>query len=255
MRIFVIVFILLLSFSSIVSDLEGMEGNYYPSGITITGGLGGFSIKDEYISREKYSGDLPLIAISWAREHSKYVYNLEMEYRNSSEISNHNVSTEILQFSISQKFLYSLKKREFLGKDLYLWLGPSVDTNVLYNKPDIAVSGFDYAQSFAYLIGGSFNAAATLPLNSKFLVESSFNVSLLSFGLRMVDSEEDDESPAKLLTLFTGSNSVLDLGIRYLIYHNISIKISYRSEIFRINEWEPLMAVSDNFTGGITFKF
>ncbi len=223
--------------------------------ISLQYGLGNYSVKDEYISKEKYSGTLPLFSLRWARAHNNYVYKLEMDYRNSSEITNYNVSTDVTQFSFSQGFLYPLKKRTFLDRDLFLWMGPFTDLLFFYNKPKIAVSGFDYAQSFAALISASFNTDVILQLRPDFQMESSLKISVLSLGMRIVDSEEDDTSPVKLLTLITGLNSAFDLGIRYFLSRKISIKLAYRSEIIRISSWEPLLSVSDNVIFGLTYKF
>ncbi len=105
--------------------------------------------------------------------------------------------------------------------------------------------------------GGIFlgNTDAILQLKPSLQMESSLKISVLSLGLRMVDSEEDDESPAKLLTLISGLNSSFDLGIRHFIFSKISVKLAYRLEIIRISEWEPLLSVSDNVTLGLTYKF
>lgn len=232
-----------------------INSTIYPTGISLQYGVGNYSEKDEYISKEKYSGTLPLFSLKWARGHDKYVYKLEMDYRNSSKIKNYNVSTVITQFSFNQGFLYPLKKRTFLNKDLLFWIGPSTDLLLFFNDPEIAVSGFDYAQSFALLFSASLNTDAILQLKPSLQMESSLKISALSLGLRMVDSEEDDESPAKLLTLISGLNSSFDLGIRYFIFSKISAKLAYKSEIIRISEWEPLLTVSDNITFGLTYKF
>ena len=83
--------------------------------------------------------------------------------------------------------------------DLYIWLGPSTEFFFYYSKPNIAVSGFDYAQSFAGLLALGFKADAIYPLKRNFQLESSLGLTVLSLGFRMVDSEEDNQSPVKKL--------------------------------------------------------
>ena len=227
----------------------------FPKGITVKYGYGNFSVKDEYISNEKYSGTIPYFSFGWARKHNKYVYRLEMEYRNSDEIKNYNISTNITQFTLNQGFLYPLKKRELFNKDLDLWLGPTTEFFFFVNEPNIAVDGFDYAQSFAALFSLGINIVGAYSLNSKFQIESSIGMSALSLGFRMVDSEEDDQSPVKLLTLFSGLYSSFDLGIRYYIFNNLSIKAGYMFELCRISAWNPLISASDNLLIGLTYSF
>jgi hypothetical protein len=231
------------------------HGNFYPNGISVEYGLGRYSLKDNYISDEKYSGTMPYFSLGWARKHNKYAYRLELEYRNSNEIKNFNVSTNITQFALNQGFLYPLEERKLFNKELNLYLGPTTELFFFYNEPNIAVDGFDYAQSYAALFSLGIDFTGIYQLHSKFLVESSIGMSALSLGFRMVDSEEDDQSPVKLLTLFSGLNSSFNLGIRYYVFDRLSIKAGYKFELCRINEWNPMISVSDNLLIGLTCHF
>jgi hypothetical protein len=147
----------------IVTEVSGQDTPdapmVYPAGLSLEYGMGNYSVKDEYISNEKYSGTLPFLSVGWARQHSKYVYRLRMIYRNAKDISNYNVSTDVYQFTLNQGFLYPLKTAKLFHHDLYAWLGPTTEFFFFYNKPDIAVSGFDYAQSFAGLFSAENNPA------------------------------------------------------------------------------------------------
>ncbi|MFC1898100.1 hypothetical protein ACFLYJ_00865 [Candidatus Cloacimonadota bacterium] len=227
----------------------------YPQGINLKYGIGNYSHIDEYISKEKYSGTFPFLSVSWAKDHQRYVYKLALDYRYSKNIKNYTISTAVTQFSFNQGFIYPLKQRSLFNRELYLWMGPFTDLLFFYNKPDIAVSGFDYSQSFAILFSAALNTEAVLPLNKFLQLESAFKFSVLSLAGRIVDSEEDDAQPFKLLTLFSGLNTNFDLGIRYFLSRKISLNIAYRSEITRISAWEPLNSVSDNITIGLTGKF
>ena len=83
-------------------------------------------------------------------------------------------------------------------------------------------------------------------------------VILTRYELRIehkIISEEEDVSPAKLLTLFSGTNVSFRLGIRYNLVGNFSLKLAYRLHITRIGSWDPLLSVSDNFITCVTHKF
>ena len=140
-------------------------------------------------------------------------------------------------------------------KELYIWLGPSTEFFFYYAKPHIAVSGFDYAQSFAGLFSLGFNADIVYSLNQSFQLESSLRSTVLSLGWRMVDSEEDDQSPVKPLTLFSGLNCSFNLGTRYYIFNRLSVIITYKFELTRISAWDPLLSTSNNATIGLTYRF
>ena len=227
----------------------------FPPGIQIEYGIGHYAVTDEYISKEKYSGTMPSYALGWARSHETYVYRLDLNYRNANEIRNNNVTTDITQFTLNQAFLYALSPKSLFNKDLYLWLGPATEFFFFYNDQNIAVSGFDYAQSVAALFSVGLNMHGIYPLNSKIQLESSLKLTVLSLGFRMVDNEEEDETAVKILTLFSGLNSGFDLGARYILCDHLAVKLAYRLEVTRISAWTPLLSASDNAVFGLTYSF
>jgi hypothetical protein len=251
-----LIFLLILLLTDHVFAQDTISScTYYPAGVFVNYSLGRYGIKDQYISGEKYSGTLPCYDIGWARRHEKYVYKLEMALRNSKDIHNNNVSTEITQMVFNQGFLYPLGKIPLHTKDLYLWLGPSTELFFNYNKPFIAVSGFDYAQSYAGMFSLGFRLDAVCPVGQKWLLETFVNTTALSLALRSVDEEEDNRSPAKLLTLFSGIHASVDLGARYYLSKKLSLRLAYRLEYVRIHAWEPLLSASDNIVVGLNYRF
>ena len=249
-------FLLILYLSSNISAQDTLSDLYsFPSGITLKYGIGHYSHKDQYISEEKYTGTLPYLSFGWARKHNRYVYRLEMAYRESSKIKNHNVTATVTQLTLNQGFLYPMREMTLLKKSLFLWIGPFGEFYFFYNKPDIAVSGFDYAQSFAALLSLGLNAECIYPVKQKFQVESSLRFTVLSFGGRMVDNEEDGQSPVGLLTMLSGLNSSFNIGARYYLLNRLSVKLTYRFELTRISKWMPLLSASDNLIFGMTYKF
>jgi len=231
------------------------QNTIFPEGISVEYGLGSCAVTDEYISTEKYSGPLPYYSITWSNQHSDYVYHLKLDFRNSSEIKNNNVSTDIYQFTLNQGFNYALPKFTIFSKDAHLYLGPSTELFFYYNNQNIAVDGFDYAQSFALLITGGVSSQLFYKLSNSFNLEGSLDFSVLSLGFRMVDSEEEDVSPVKILTIFSGTNVVFKIGPRYYLFDNLSIKAAYLFHLTRISSWEPLLSASDNVVFTLTYGF
>lgn len=229
--------------------------NRYPAGIHFGIMYGGLAVKDQNISSEKYTGKFLQYVFGWARYHEKYAYRLNFIYGFSDQIKNYKSSAEITQVSLDQGFLYPLKQIQFFKKDLYFFMGPSTGFIYYFNKPKIAVAGFDYSQSFAAMLSLGLSTEAFYTLCRKLQLESSLNLSVLSFSFRQVDSEENDESPAKLLTLFKGLNGNFDLGARYFILKNLSIKAGYKFQLINISVWEPLTTAEDNIKVGLTFRF
>jgi hypothetical protein len=248
--------LLLLWFSGSLLGQDSINQNsVFPGGISIEYGIGSYAVTDEYISEEKYSGSLPYYSISWANQHSDYVYHLKLDFSNSNEIKNYNVSADIYQFTLNQGFSYALPKFTMFNKDAYLYLGPSTELFFYYNKQNIAVDGFDYAQSFALLISAGLSSQLFYKLWNDLNIEGSLDCSVLSFAFRIVDTEETDETPVKILTLVSATNLVFDIGPRYYLLDNLSLKASYLFHITRISSWEPLLSASDNVVFTLTYGF
>lgn len=248
------IFIFLVSGNLFAQDSSSLKP-LFPSGISLEYGIGSFAVTDEYISKEKYSGSLPFYGISWYKPHDNYVYRLSMNYRYSSEIKNNNVSTDIHQFTLNQGFNYALPKFNVLDKDVYLYLGPATELFFYYNKQNIAVSGFDYAESIAFLISGGVNTNLFYKLSNDFSIGGCLNFSVLSLGFRMVDEEESDEIPVKILTLISETNLNFGVGPRYYLLNNLSIKAAYLLHLTRISSWDPLLSASDNLVLTLTYGF
>ena len=251
--------LLMFFLSAFIGNLLGQDTlnqrHIFPEGISLEYGIGSYAVTDEYISKEKYSGSLPYYSITWANQHSNYVYHLKIDFGNSSEIKNYNVSADIYQFTLNQGFSYALPKFTMFSKDAYVYLGPSTELFFYYNRQNIAVSGFDYAQSFALLISAEVNSQLFYELWNDFNIEGSLVFNVLSLGLRMVDEEETDETPVKILTLVSANNIVFTLGSRYYLFDNLSIKAAYLFHLTRINSWEPLLNASDNIVFTLTYGF
>ena len=94
----------------------------FPSGISVGYGQGLYSVKDEYISKEKYSGTLPYFNIEWVRFHNKNGYRLEFEYRKSTNITNNNMSAEAQQLHLIRiLFILLVIFRCFLKMFMLIW--------------------------------------------------------------------------------------------------------------------------------------
>jgi hypothetical protein len=250
-----LVLVVVISAGNCLGQDSLRTGGGFPSGITIEYGLGHYSVKDEYISKEKYTGTLPGYSIRWARHHDTHVYHLDMAYRNSDEIKNYNVSTDITQFTLNQGFLYPLRDVSLFHRDLHLWLGPSTEFFFFYNDQNIAVSGFDYAQSAAGLFSLGVSVNGFYPLRNNLQLESAVDLTIMSLGFRLVDNEEDDESATKFLTLFSGLNSAFDLRARFLISRRLSVTLAYEFKMTRVSAWDLLLSASDNIVIGLAYGF
>ncbi len=226
-----------------------------PSGISIRGGLGRYSVRDEYLSAEKYSGTLPYFSATWAHTHERGGYRIGLEHRNSSEIRNNNISAGVTSFSLDLDYLYRVGTLSLFSRDAALFLGPSTGFFMHFSELNIAFSELELPYSFAILLPVGFNSTLVLPATDQVQFTGSFRTNVFSLGLRMVDLYEDDEeSPLRFLSLLSGTNADLRLGVRYALTDRLSLDLGYEFQLLRIEPWDSLLSTSDNVLFGFTVR-
>jgi hypothetical protein len=223
-----------------------------PTGLSVEGGVAALALRDEFISRERYTGTLPSLRVTWSRYHGGAAFALSIEYDRSATIRNFNVSATITQFSLHQGFEYALGKFRLLARDVYAFLGPSAEVFLLFNEQHVAVANPDFNQSGAGLLSSGLDSRLAAPLGRGFQAECTMRLAVLSLGFRPVDSEENDISPVKLLTPLSGLHGRVGLGVRSRLSSHLSVFAAGRFHVLRISSWDLLTSVHDGLALGLT---
>lgn len=226
----------------------------YPVGLSMAYGAGHIGLRDENISNQRYAGTLPCLTASWAADHARYVYRVGIELRHSDRIRNHSVSADITQFVLGQAFLYPLPSRKIMGRTVLFFAGPLTEVALYLNQQHIAVDALGFAQSLCLLLSLGAQADALLPLTPRFTLHGSLRSSLLSLGVRGVDDEIDDASPAKLLTPWSGTHASLAAGVLYRFSGRFAVGVSYLFQLTRVTAWHPLLSASDSLIARLTCR-
>lgn len=253
------IYIFLFAFLTCTCNLAGQTGTTepvdHPWGISLQYGMGACALRDNYISPERYTGMLPYLSAGWTRIHNRYTYRLDFSYGRSDDIKNYNVSTRIVNFKLSQGFLYPFRTLTVFSRDLNLLLGPTTDVYYYENDPNVAVSGFDYVNSYSTLVSLGIRGDGIYRVSGRLWLSSSLQFSILSLGMRTVDNEEDDQPGTKFLTPFSGLNATFDLGIRFDLLKWLSPGLSYRFELTRISAWENILYANNGANISLYFRF
>ena len=262
MRVCILIFLALSTILKTPNTLAQSAQAYQPkfcNGIAIEFGSGAWAVRDGYVSGERYSGSLPFFAMKWTRLNGKSGYCLGLEYRESKEIRNNNIDTQIIQFSFFCDYYYSVGTFTLFSKDVHAFVGPSPEFFFYYNQPDIARNGMYLNLSFASLLSLGANGLVIMPLGKRFQAEAAVRTNLISVGLRMVELIDrdvgTDAPPLKFLTPFSGLHARLNIGLRYALTGSLSVKVNYRSHVTRIVAWEDLVSASDNLSAEMTLSF
>ena len=226
------------------------------NGLSISGGLGHFAIRDEYISDEKYSGSLPYFEATWLRGDDTSAYRLGFEYRSSSEVRNYNVTAGIAEASLNLDYLNYVGKFSFIGRDVFAYLGPSGEIYIYYRQQNIANGGialFD-AYSFALFFSGAVNSTLVMPVRPGLFAELSGELDLVSFGGRLPNLYNGAASIVKFVSLLSGARGSSQLLLRYDMNGSLSISGGYRFEICQSASWNYLISASDNIVVIVTYR-
>lgn len=254
-----IILICVVSFTSTLHSLAQdtlTHKEVFPTGIFISYGQGSYSVKDEYISKEKYSGTMPYYSIEWIRFHDKNAYRLQFEYWKSSTISNNNVSADAQQVTFNQDFIYPIGKFSFLTHPVFAYLGPSVQVfyyEIYYHF--VEPGTFIAPTTFGTIGSLGLNAELIYPIGNKFTLESCLRSNLVSFVGKNFDEQRfpHDRSPA-LLSVYSATKLNGDLFLHYYPLKRISISLGYKFDASRINKWDSYNAVSNNVIISVNVK-
>ena len=229
----------------------------FPSGIFLGYGQGFYSVKDEYISKEKYSGTLPYLSLEWRRFHNNSAYRLEFETQRSTNISNHSITAKVVQLVFNQDFSYTVGSFPLLSRSVYAYLGPSAqfffyDIDYNFAQPGTFIS----PNTFGIIGSLGINCALIYPVNNKLLIEGFIRSNVISFSGKKIDEYRfiDVSSPA-LLYVYTATKIDSDISLRYYLSKRVSASLGYKFDLSRIDKWDSYVATSSSLLISVNLKF
>jgi hypothetical protein len=253
--IIIIVIVIFPIVSSKAQDDIPKQPPVYPGGIFIEYGFGNYAIKDEYITDQKYSGYIPYFSLNWSRFKNGRGLLLDIESRSTSEIYNNAVACSITQNGLNQDFFYSLGKFGLFKNDVHAYMGPSI--NILLYTLNYKFGTYNHVttESNGTIVSLGSNVQFVSNITKKFLAEGSIHLSLASICSKAFQSYKHDEPESKLLLVPKALNTDIAVGLRYYLFNSLSVRVSYKLQVFRINEWDPMISSSNNLIFSLTYHF
>ena len=212
--------------------------NRFPQGLSAGYGFGRYSIRDEYISLNRYTGMFSELNLEWSHYHGGRGFELEFAYGHGSEIKNYNAKADIYELTLSGKYLYPIKETLLFQKPVYLYLGPCWNSFVHFRNQNMASSIFTKTMSFATLISAGINTKCIIPLSAKFQTENSLTLHLISFAGRLPDMDIEDAKYIRLLTFPWAIDSQYNFTLRYRMNSNLSIATGYQFKLIKVHSSE-----------------
>ncbi len=229
----------------------------FPCGISVQAGAGYLALRDEHISDEKYAGSSSWFALLWSRFHETYGFRIGMTYQKALRVTNFNISAEVTQGAFTLANLYPIGTWTLLGKDAFVYLGPSAEAFVYYRRQNIAQNtdaSPNVYQSNVWLVSLGAGAEMILPFNGGFQLEGALRLGLLSLG-GGTGNDPNTTIQNTLLTAFAGFRGHTEIGLRYYLFTGVSVAAGYRLEVTRISSWNEILSSTDNAFASLAYHF
>ena len=209
-------------------------------------------MKDELISKQKYSGSLPVYSLSWSKFNNVYGLRIYMNYEDAPGLKNYNITSSVQQTQIGIAFVYPIGSISFFSKNAYLFLGPAVD--IFSHKQVLNISNFDVynASVNAWLYSGCVRAEAYYELKGNIRLHASGQISILSEAFKSTSDEGTQET---IVTPLSGFDSQIGIDILYKITKGFTASAGYRFRMAEISKWDYFVAAQDQFTAALSYKF
>ena len=255
-KYFLNTFLILLIFVPFIFAQQPPQLNeYLGSRITFNTGINFIAVKDDYISDERYTGYSPSFLFDWTKINDSSGFHLSFGIINSAKVTNYNVSANIIEATLDLAYVYNIGDLNIFNRKIMFYLGPAPELFFHIRTQDIARGAIMDAYSAAFLFSAGVRLDMIMPLSKKWQFEGNIYSSFLSLGGKLIDFENTNTSMFKILTLFTGLSYNLNLGVRYGLFNNISLKAGYEFGFVRISAWDFFISAKDNFNLSLTYSF
>lgn len=229
--------------------------DFFQQGINFEAGYGSLAIRDEYISSERYSGNINTIKLGWSKVHGeKYAYQTEFDYVHGTNIRNYGVSAEVQELTLSHRFLFSTGREHYLfSRRYYSFIGPSAELWIHVRNQNIANYKLTIPYSFGGMLSLGFNQKIIYPVNSKIGLSCFYRLNILSLTGKTNYSEtndEDKQSAVILSTPISGLRTDINTSFYYHINSYISCHAGYLFRMTNIykSSWDNMISAMDIFS-------
>ena len=223
---------------------------FYGNRITVSGGVSYLAVRDEYLSREKYTAVLPIWELAWSRFSTTSAYRLTFQYQSTTHLKSYNVSADLHQGSLRLDILFPTGAFELVNRKASVWLGPGSEFFVHTRRQHIAgdlKESSTFSSIYGNVVGEIF-----YPLASSVNVEAMSSFSLFSLAAK-TNVETGSESTTKLLSLFSSLRAEGEIRLRCRLTDSFSASAGYRFELTRADAWDYFLAGNDQLVLAITY--
>lgn len=227
--------------------------NAYPGGFSIQAGMLTSVMRDDFISRDKYSDTYPFAEVKWRYLLTDGMVEIQVQHGNTETLSSGTISswyeTSVLQLNLLYRIKQGLGERD----GLVLYLGPQLGFfSYFFSHTFASLTRYESEGSILSL---GFAVKLAFPIRSRLQTDISLSSSLLSQVQKSFDYRRypNSESNTKLSLPTASGSSDIELGIRTQLNKKISGRLGYGLSVSRIGEWENFVEASDIYSFELTY--
>lgn len=214
-------------------------------GLNVEYGISGVALKDQYISKERYTGSLQTIGIWYGRLTDRRGWQLGMTNQQGSDLKNHAIRAEFERVSLNFDQFFQMKTFNLLAKPASWYFGPSVEyfEYELINR----FSSIHKAYSELIMVSMGINAMLEWELTGKLTLSAFVRGNVIGVNAKTHDEQRHTDQNSILQTFIKANNLNGDLFIRYRVIKRISLGLKGKAQYTRSTGWEE----SQNFVNSI----
>ena len=249
----VFVLLIILSSTQSLSAFQINLENLLDTRFSIKFGLTNTVLKDEYISKEKYSDSYPFIAFGITQMWAGKINEIVLSHGNTETLANNNLESWYEYTTLNFNLLYPLR------------LVPNdSNSSVIYLGPSISYYSYNFSHTFAIASGyESEGSLLSLGISSKFIyalypkfkIEVALSTSLVSIAEKTFDNQKYPDfegTSARTTILETG---IIDFGtkIRIPVFNKFKLFLGYDLKYIRIGDWDNYNSLNNLFFVEISY--
>lgn len=222
-------------------------------GLIVEYGLGGVALKDQYISKERYTGTIPFLGVYYGRLDERKGYQLGFTFQKDNELENFAIRAEYMRASLNFDQFFTVKSFLMAGKEAAWHIGPSVE----YFEYELTNRFSSNHKAWSELIMASvgINTLLDWQFGKKFTASAFLRSNVIGMSYKTHDERKFPDKNSILQTLVTANNLDAELAVRYKIVKRISLGLKGRAQYTRSTGWDDSNCFVNSLTAFTIIHF
>lgn len=216
------------------------ESHLFRPGLTVSTGMGRYSIRDGHLSQSTYSGTQPFMELRWVRLGDGRGDRMSVGVRAGGDVRNHSLSTDGSGVTLDYEAVRRIGAFPVLGREATVYLGPAAGASISSIGGNPVDTGDEAVIALSALISAGAVSGVAIPLTSRLSAVATGRLDPFSVGLRIVERKASDPSSETGHRAARATYGAAGMGLRYRVDESVSFGLGYFTDFLRIDSWDYL---------------